>query len=313
MIPSEGSASMSPLVIEMAHSLLAIRTNSGENRVLKQEETRTPALKPIVKWAGGKQWIASATSLLKPPEWKGRYYEPFLGGGAFFFALKPARATLSDSNEELISTYRTLRSDPAGVIRLLSTYPYEKNFYYRLRASEPNTPVEIAARFLYLNKTCWNGLYRVNQDGKFNTPFGRLPNPTICDSDRLRAAAKTLRKKKLRVGDFAEVVSEAQSGDFVYFDPPYVTGHRNNGFLKYNSRLFAWEDQERLARCARRLSQGGAYVLVSNADHPEVVKLYEDFNYYQINRLSLIARNKKSRGVVTEALLSNYPILDCKL
>ncbi len=270
-----------------------------------------PSAQPVVKWAGGKQWLAVAAPLLTPPRWTGRYYEPFVGGGAFFFALKPSRATLSDRNSELITAYRALRNDPEGVIRLLSRYPYEADFYYRLRARTPRSPRAIAARLLYLNRACWNGLYRVNKMGKFNTPFGRFANPTICDQNRIFAAAKLLGRARLCVADFEVVASKARAGDFVYFDPPYVTGHTNNGFLKYNSRLFSWLDQERLAQCAVRLAKAGVNVLVSNADHLAVIGLYRGLSCYRIARRSFISGRSTSRGFVTEALLCSYPILGC--
>lgn len=303
---------MRPLLIELQNDHLLMRVDGGRRPIVRNEATIRPSAQPVVKWAGGKQWLAVAAPLLTPPRWTGRYCEPFVGGGAFFFALKPSRATLSDRNSELITAYRALRNDPEGVIRLLSRYPYEADFYYRLRARTPRSPRAIAARLLYLNRACWNGLYRVNKRGKFNTPFGRFANPTICDQNRIFAAAKLLSRARLCVADFEVVASKARAGDFVYFDPPYVTGHTNNGFLKYNSRLFSWLDQERLAQCAVRLATAGVNVLVSNADHPAVIGLYKGLSHYRIARRSLIGGRSTSRGFVTEALLCSYPILGCE-
>ena len=248
---------MRPLIIELRQDTLVVRRATGHSPIIQNKTTIRPRVQPIVKWAGGKQWLAVAAPKLVPPQWRGRYYEPFVGGGAFFFALEPTHATLSDRNEELITTYRAVRNDMEGVIRLLSSYPHEADFYYRLRARVPRSPRTTAARLLYLNRTCWNGLYRVNREGKFNTPFGTFTNPTICDRDRIRAAVKLLRRARLCAGDFGTIVSNAQPGDFVYFDPPYITGHRNNNFLRYNARLFSWSDQERLARCATQLAKAG--------------------------------------------------------
>lgn len=299
-----------PRVIELSSNRLTIRTGVG-GREIERRELSPPVVKPIVKWAGGKQWLAPAAPHLIPATFAGRYYEPFLGGGAIFFAVEPALATLSDRNEVLITAYRTLRNDTEGVIRLLSRYPHDEDFYYRIRARSPQTSRSIAARFLYLNRTCWNGLYRVNRDGKFNTPFGRFKNPTICDRDRLRQATRLLRRARLRTGDFETVVAEAKSGDFAYFDPPYITGHQHNGFLKYNAPLFSWADQQRLAQVAKRLADAGVHVLVSNADQPAVVALSTGFNYYRVTRRSLIGGDVSSRGEVVEALLSSYPLLGC--
>ena len=296
--------------IEFSGKRLLVRAERGSGRSVSRELVQ-PLVRPVVKWAGGKQWLASAAPHLIPDSFAGRYYEPFLGGAAFFFALEPAVATLSDRNNDLITTYRALRDDAEAVIRLLAGYPHDKDFYYAMRSRVPRSMPAIAARFLYLNRTCWNGLYRVNQKGKFNTPFGRFKNPTICDPARLRQAGRLLRRANLRTGDFQTIAEEARAGDLVYFDPPYITGHQNNGFLKYNSPLFSWEDQERLARVAMKLANSGVFVLASNADQMAVVNLYKGFNRYQLARKSLIGGETASRREVHEVLLSNYPIVGC--
>lgn len=298
----------SPYVFEVRSDCLIVRERLN-GAVLKRIELERPAVEPVVKWAGGKQWLAWAAPFLTPDRWKGHYYEPFAGGAAFFFALEPGHATIADRNQELVSTYRALRGDVEGVIRLLRSYPHDAEFYYRLRARTPQTPRALAARFLYLNKTCWNGLYRTNQWGKFNTPAGRFKNPTICDVPRLTEAARLLKRPTLRHGDFEVTVAEAAPGDFVYFDPPYITGHQNNGFLKYNKHLFSWDDQKRLAKVARQLAARGVHVLVSNADHQAVLPLYEGLYFYRALRRSAISGTIDSRGVVSEALLSSYPLL----
>lgn len=266
--------------------------------------------RPFVKWVGGKRWLTAHIEKIKPKGWGGRYFEPFVGGGALFFALQPKRATLSDTNEELITTYIAIRDNPDGVIRSLLSYPFGKRFFYHLRKHIPRTDRTIAARFLYLNRTCWNGLYRVTREGRFNTPFGRYENPTICDEEHIRAASKVLKQAHLFIGDFEIQASKAKPGDFVYFDPPYITGHHNNGFHKYNSQLFSWADQERLAKLAIRLAKKGVHVLVSNADYESVTRLYTGFQYHQLSRYSLIGGQMKSRGIVTEALMSSYPIFE---
>lgn len=298
-----------PQVLEFSSKQIILRTGPRK-RDLVARELISPVVKPLVKWAGGKQWLAPAAPYLAPRGFTGHYFEPFLGGGAFFFALEPASGTLSDRNEELIATYDAVRNDTEGVIRLLKTYPYDKEFYYALRARAPHSPRTAAARFLYLNRACWNGLYRVNRDGQFNTPFGSFKNPTICDSERLREAARMLRRVALSVGDFANIVRKAKCGDFVYFDPPYITGHQHNGFLKYNAPLFRWADQERLAKVALELAKVGAFVLVSNANQPQVAKLYTSFNHYLITRRSMIGGSVSSRGDVVESLFSSYALLN---
>ncbi|MGH9787892.1 MAG: DNA adenine methylase [Candidatus Acidiferrales bacterium] len=296
-----------PYLLQVTERWLTIREpSSRKSTVFQGSLNGLRKVRPILKWPGGKQWLARAAKMLAPRTWEGTYYEPFLGGGAVFFSLCPRRAILSDSNEELINAYRTLRNDTEGLIRLLSTYHYDDDFFYRLRDRNPASRRAVAARMIYLNRTCWNGLYRINPQGRFNTPFGKYENPTICDRVRLRAAARTLRPARLVVGDFASVVSSAAGGDFVYFDPPYTTGHTNNGFVKYNARLFSWNDQKRLARVARTLALRGVHVLVSNADHREVAKLFRGFHAYRVQRPTLIGGQTDSRGKVYEALFSSY-------
>ena len=295
------------LLLDVSADRLVVKAGNSK---LAERELVAPLVKPVVKWPGGKQWLAAASPHLIPANWIGRYYETFAGGAALFFALAPARATLSDRNIELIGTYRVIRRDVEAVIRLLNRYPYNEEFFYEMRGARPRSESAIAARFLYLNRTCWNGLYRVNRDGQFNTPFGRFTNPTICDADRLRASARVLWGVKLRDGDFAQIVADARSGDLVYFDPPYITGHQRNGFLKYNSPLFSWADQQRLAETAKKLTKRGVHVLISNAAHSSIVRLYLGFHRYRVRRNSLIAGPVESRGSVTEILLSSYPILN---
>lgn len=225
-----------------------------------------------------------------------------------FFALSPSRAVLSDANAELIATCEALRDDVESVIRTLRRYPHDRTFFEQIRRRRPRTPATVAARFIYLNKTAFNGLYRVNLRGEFNVPFGRYANPSICQEERLRGAALALSGAVLLNDDFEVAVASARPGDFVYLDPPYVTGHNNNGFLKYNAPLFSWEDQRRLSAVARRLRNNGVFVLVTNADHAAVTDLYEDFFRYRVQRRSLIGGVGSVRSNVSEVLLSGHPL-----
>ena len=267
-----------------------------------------PRARPFLKWAGGKQWLAPLADRLLPEGFSGTYYEPFLGGGAMFFALSPNRAILSDANAELIATCEALRDDVESVIRTLRRYPHDRTFFEQIRRRRPRTPTTVAARFIYLNKTAFNGLYRVNLKGEFNVPFGSYVNPSICQEDRLRSAAKALNGATMYSGDFETAVARSQSGDFAYLDPPYVTGHNNNGFLKYNAPLFSWDDQLRLSMVARRLRDKGVLVLVTNADHAAVTELYEGFFRYRVQRNSLIGGVGSARSNVSEMLVSSYPL-----
>jgi DNA adenine methylase len=296
-----------PFVIRIQDSFLIEDINGNA----KAEKFFTPKIDApsILKWAGGKKWLSTSIDCLRPKNWDGKYFEPFLGSGSLFFSLCPDKAILSDVNEELITVYKEIKGNPLRVIERLSLYPYEENFYYEMRSKEPKSNVEVAARFIYLNKTCWNGLYRVNQKGKFNTPFGKFENPKICDEEKLLNASKALSIADLSFGDFESIQEKVKPGNFVYLDPPYITGHQNNGFLKYNKHLFSWDDQKRLARMALKLAKTGANVLVSNADHNSVVGLYNKFHYYRIFRKSLIGGKESFRGSIFEAVFSSYPLI----
>lgn len=270
--------------------------------------SRPPAVRPFLKWTGGKQWLAAVAPDLMPEGFAGRYIEPFLGGGSVFFAVGSRRATLGDLNAELIDAYRGVRDCPEKVIAELGNYPYERGFFEHMRAARPQAIHTKAARLIYLNKTAFNGMYRVNLRGEFNVPFGRFVNPTICDRERILAASKALRGVSLRVCDFEATIKTARPGDVVYLDPPYITGHRNNGFLKYNAPLFSWEDQQRLAALAVSLAGRGVFVIISNSDHAEVTSLYRGFFRYGIMRNSLIGGQGSHRGLIREALLTSTSI-----
>lgn len=298
--------------LEINKNSVSIRNDETDSFIKCVDISNSSSAKPFVKWAGGKRWLANAATKLKPKKWSGKYYEPFLGGGSFFFALAPNKAIISDINIELITTYEVIRDSHKKLINILKEYPYDNDFYYSIRNKEPKEKIEIAARFIYLNRACWNGLYRVNLKGKFNTPFGKYVNPKICNEEVIEIASKALKKTKIKKNNFAETVSDAKRNDWIYFDPPYITGHQNNGFLKYNQSLFSWNDQVSLASCARKLAALGVNVLVSNADYPDVINLYKDFYYYKTTRLSVIGSLVETRGLVSEAILSSYPLFEIK-
>lgn len=264
--------------------------------------------RPFLKWPGGKQWLAPIAQGLLPEGFQGRYFEPFLGGGALYFALQPRRATLSDVNPELVTAYHALQSDVASVIRELARYPYDRTFFERLRGQRPTTPTAASARLIYLNKTAFNGMYRVNRDGEFNVPFGRYKCPTICPEDRLRSAAEALSPAKLICLDFADAAVAARPGDLVFLDPPYITGHHNNGFRKYNADIFRWDCQERLASVVACLTARNVSVLMTNADHPAIHELYSDLYLTRVERRSLINSSASGRGMAHEAIYTNYPL-----
>lgn len=259
--------------------------------------------RPVVRWAGSKQRLLHQLVDVLPAQF-GTYFEPFFGSGALFFLLRPTRAVLSDTCLPLVETYTTLASFPDEIHReLASLDPMDRDTYYRVRKSSPETPVGRAARFLFLNRTCWNGLYRVNKKGEFNVPYGS-PTPTcLPELELLQSAAEVLSGASVRVSDFESSVETAEEGDLVFLDPPYVTGHNNNGFVDYNEKLFSWADQERLAKLARNLDARGVRVIVTNAQHEAVLRLYKGFTISSTTRASTLAGDKAFRRPVTEALI----------
>lgn len=269
-------------------------------------ETLKSRPKPFLKWAGSKKWLIPHIKKFIPQSFN-KYYEPFLGSGALFFALKPKQTQLSDISENLINTYIALREQPDEIIKRLKSMPYKKKYYYWVRDEyKPTSDAGKAARIIYLNRTCWNGLYRENRSGKFNVPIGRFENPRICDEDNLRAVAVALKNMTLRVCDFEDAVTKAKENDFIFFDPPYITGHRNNGFHSYNEKLFKWGDQERLADLAKKLARKKCYVLITNASNEAIEKLYAGFEIMPMSRFSVIAADVLNRGMVSELIITNY-------
>lgn len=264
---------------------------------------------PFLKWAGGKRWLASAYADLLPENY-GHYYEVFLGSGAVFFSMRPQQATLSDLNEELIECYSVLRDEWQNVIERLHYHQrhHSKDYYYEVRSSKPKLLANRAARFIYLNRTCWNGLYRVNLRGEFNVPVGTKTN-VLLEADNFEDLSTLLKKTELLAADFEDVINRARSGDFIFADPPYTVRHNFNGFVKYNEKIFRWEDQIRLRDCLVRASSRGCLVLLTNANHPSIVDLYEnDFELISLSRSSVIAADSKNRGMYEELVIGNFQL-----
>jgi DNA adenine methylase len=243
------------------------------------------------------------------PQTYARYFEPFLGGGAVFFRLHPSQAILADSNRELINAYITVQTQVDRLMTALKGLSISSELFYMLRAAQPSDSFERAVRFMYLNRTAFNGMYRVSQEGKFNVPFGCKPKTVLCQADILLAASLALGNARLLQADFEEVMEQAGRDDLVYADPPYTTKHDNNGFRRYNESIFSWADQERLAEAAMRALARGATVVVSNAHHEELRQLYQDFQCHVLTRTSCISGKSQSRGQVSEYLFVGKPIM----
>jgi DNA adenine methylase len=261
---------------------------------------------PFLKWPGGKRWlVANYPQLL--PSWFNRYIEPFLGGGSVFFHLKPSQSVLSDLNPELIATYMAIRDGWVGLRkRLLSHHSnHSRDYYYAVRESRPRLPVTRAARMLYLNRTCFNGIYRVNLDGKFNVPKG-TKDAVVLETDDFEGVSELLADAELRISDFEPVIDQAQENDLIFADPPYTVRHNVNGFLKYNEQLFSWNDQVRLADALARARIRGAKIVSTNANHDSVRRLYYErgFTLKAISRYSSISADPKSRRQFEELVVS---------
>lgn len=268
--------------------------------------TERPA--PFLKWAGGKRWLAASPYLLLPESYK-RYIEPFLGGGAMFFRLQPEEAILSDINSKLVNAYVQVRDNLEGVKSGLDKHQNNHctEHYYSVRDGEPESDLDAAVQFIYLNRTCWNGLYRVNKLGRFNVPVGTKMAVNY-ENGELEAVSQSLFNAEIHCRDFEESIELAQEGDFLFVDPPYTVNHNMNGFLKYNENIFSWADQQRLRAAVGRAISRGAKVALTNADHASVRELYKGFGTYrQVWRASVLAGKATERGRRSEALfLANF-------
>lgn len=253
--------------------------------------------KPILKWAGGKTQMLSEL-LPKVPASYGRYIEPFFGGGALFFALQPENAVIADSNPELINMYRQIAGNVDEVIKILKQYENTSEMFYAVRNLrwEDLPEAEAAARTIYLNRTCFNGLYRVNKSGQFNVPFGKYTNPKICDEDGLRAAAEALKKAEIVCGDYFLVLEYyAKPGDFVFLDPPYLPISEYADFKRYTKEQFYEEDHIELSKMVMRLHERGCHVILTNSNHPLVHELYAPFQIDVIQTKRYISCSGNSR------------------
>lgn len=261
-------------------------------------------MQPFLKWAGGKRWLRHRFPV-KPSEIRGRYIEPFVGSGAIFFDLCPGAAIIADRNEALISTYQAIADSPKLVRRYLAELSklHPDEHYYQIRSAQFRSKARMAAKFLYLNRTCWNGLYRVNRKGEFNVPRG-TKTQIISPEDDFVGWSRALSHAQILCQDFEDTISLAGEGDLVYCDPPYTVHHNKNGFLKYNETMFSWDDQKRLRSCLSEASKRGASVIVSNADHQSITDLYSDFGtHFPLDRASVISGESTGRGRYKELLV----------
>lgn len=273
--------------------------------------------KPFVKWVGGKRQLLKQFRELGfyPPDGfdpiTNTYFEPFVGGGAVFFDLLPKKAELSDLNKELVITYNVIKNDVEGLIKSLKKYKHDKEYFLRIRSQrvEKLSDLQIASRFIYLNRTGFNGMYRVNSRGEFNVPFGKYNNPLICDEQNLRRVSKALQKVSIKHQDYKEVLKKAKSGDFIYFDPPYYPVSKTASFTSYTAESFLAKEQVELRDTFIELDKRGCFVMLSNSDTPFINKIYSGIKGVKINKIvagRAINSKASGRGKITEVLITNY-------
>lgn len=254
-------------------------------------------IKPFLKWAGGKTQLIPNLSKYIPSNFN-KYIEPFIGGGAIFFYLNPEKAIISDSNEELITTYKAVRDSVEDIIKILEEYKNEEIFYYKIRALNPEklSKVESAARLIYLNKTCFNGLYRVNKKGQFNVPYGKRDGEFL-NKELLRDASEFLQNVKILHADYMETLKKyAKKGDFIFLDPPYYPVGKYSDFKRYTKEFFYHDDHVVLKEEFDLLVEMGCHVVLTNSDHPVVLELYQDYEIKIIETKRLISSNPKTRN-----------------
>lgn len=290
----------------------------GEDSTLEDVQKLINAKpKPFVKWVGGKrQLLRQFRELgLYPPEdfnpITNTYYEPFVGGGAVFFDLLPKNAALSDLNNELVITYNVIKNNVDELIQSLQKHTYDKEYYLEVRAKKIDdlSDVEVASRFIFLNRTGFNGLYRVNKSGQFNVPFGRYNNPVICDEDNLRRVSDALQDVTITHQDYKNVLKTAKSGDFIYLDPPYYPINATSSFTSYTAEGFLEKEQAELRDTFVKLHEKGCFVMLSNSDTPFINELYSGLDGITINKITAgrsINSKGSGRGKITEVLVTNY-------
>lgn len=289
------------------------------NWYLESQEIINSKPKPFIKWVGGKRQLLSQFRKvgLFPPERfnsnKNTYYEPFVGGGAVFFDLLPERAVLSDMNSELVITYNVIKNNVEQLISSLKKHKANKEYFLKIRSKDVSklSDVEIASRFIYLNRTCFNGLYRVNKSGQFNVPFGQNKNPLICDEVNLRRVSESLKNVSIKHQDYKEVLKKAKAGDFIYFDPPYYPVSKTASFTAYTKDSFLDKEQIELRDTFVELHKRGCLVMLSNSDTQFINDIYSEIKDKKIRITKVSAgrainSNGAGRGKILEVVVTNY-------
>lgn len=270
--------------------------------------------KPFLQWVGGKREMIKQYQAFFPTSFN-TYWEPFLGGGAMYFHLNPGRSVVNDSNQELVRTYEAIRDHPYNVIDLLQQLrrKHSKELYMTIRSLDRKINIfknfydyEIAARMIYLNQTCFNGVYRVNKLGQFNVPIGSSLNRVICDPEAITKASESLQQTIIKSEDFEAHIRKAQKGDFIYLDPPYEPISEYSDFTRYTKEKFYKHDQRRLANVVKYLDKKGCQVMLSNSNAPLIREIYDKFNIHEVYSARNLNSKSDKRGKIIELLITNY-------
>lgn len=265
-------------------------------------------MQPFLRWAGGKRWLVSRLRGKLDISQFASYHEPFIGGGAMLFSFLPDHAFISDVNEQLIQAYRIMKENPEGIIEFIQALRTDEGTYYRVRSMVPQNEIEAAGRFIYLNRTSFNGIYRVNLRGEYNVPWGKKLNYQF-DYENLRKVGKYLQQVEISHGDFKQCLDDVQENSLVFLDPPYIMSKNNNVFLKYNQRAFSEQDQERLAGMIEEIKRRGAYYILTNSNHEKVIETFDKGdNIIELTRTSLIGGTNAKRGAYEECIFTNLDL-----
>lgn len=266
----------------------------------------TKFAKPFLRWAGGKRWLKKQIDELVKIDSFDNYHEPFVGGGAILFHLKPTNAFISDANKELIDTYISVKENPNHVINYLKNFNKNKDSYYLIRSQNFSNKFERAAQFIYLNQMSFNGIYRVNANGGYNVPYGGRENYDF-DYENILLVSEFLQRITIQHCDFQESLNNVTENDLVFLDPPYTIAHNLNGFVQYNQKIFSLEDQYRLTNAIDQIKEIGANYILTNAAHSKVREIFDKENdtILEISRASVVGGRNSSRGQYSEFLFTN--------
>ena len=294
-------------------------TNNSSRMIEPRKEIKTSAalnehiekpIKPFIRWAGGKTWLTKRIVDYIPDNFS-NYIEPFLGGGSVFFYLKcnkiiKRKAYLSDTNSGLIEAYKVLRDNPKALIKELRTYKNNEEEYYKFREITYEDPIREASRFIFLNRTSFNGIYRENLNGVYNVPYGHKKYKALFDYDNFLQASRLLQGVILKTCDFAKAISNVKENDLVFLDPPYTIAHENNGFVKYNQKIFSWDDQIRLKEAVENINSKKAFFVLTNAYHKSIRDLYQNIGVSErLERFSVVGGSNAKRDKFHEIIISN--------